>query len=73
MTHSGWNMNTAYRFKIYHEPKLDLINVKLWTGSLQIFDTGNIIDTSPKSLRGGRLGVYCFSQENIKWSQLSYK
>ena len=34
---------------------------------------GNITDTSPNSLKGGRLGVYCDSQQNIRWSGLSYK
>lgn len=29
-----------------------------------------IIDTS---MRGGRLGVFCFSQENIIWSNLKYR
>lgn len=29
-----------------------------------------IIDTS---MRGGRLGVFCFSQENIIWSNLQYR
>lgn len=33
-------------------------------------DTGVIIDTS---MRGGRLGVFCFSQENIIWSNLKYR
>ena len=34
---------------------------------------GDIIDNSPDSLKGGRLGVYCDSQQNIRWSALSYK
>ena len=32
---------------------------------------GNITDTD--SLKRGRLGVYCDSQQNIRWSALSYK
>ena len=36
-------------------------------------DSGNIIDEDDGRLRGGRLGVYCDSQEQITWSALSYK
>ena len=36
-------------------------------------DSGNIIDEDDGKLRGGRLGVYCDSQEQITWSALSYK
>lgn len=35
-----------------------------------IADSGVVIDTS---MRGGRLGVFCFSQENIIWSNLRYR
>lgn len=33
-------------------------------------DSGVTIDTT---MRGGRLGVFCFSQENIIWSNLKYR
>lgn len=35
-----------------------------------VADSGMVIDTS---MRGGRLGVFCFSQENIIWSNLKYR
>ena len=38
-----------------------------------IADTGDIIDNDDGSLKGGRMGVYCDSQEDIMWSALSYK
>ena len=31
-------------------------------------DTGDIRDNSEERLKGGRLGVYCDSQEDITWS-----
>merc|ERR1712098_585323 len=73
MNYEGWQFQTAYRFHIHHEPKQDLINVKIFVGSEMIVDTGDIIDNSPDSLKGGRMGVYCDSQEEITWSQMSYR
>lgn len=35
-----------------------------------VADTGVVLDTT---MRGGRLGVFCFSQENIIWSNLRYR
>ncbi len=44
--------------------------VKLYEGTDLVADSGVVIDTS---MRGGRLGVFCFSQENIIWSNLRYR
>ena len=33
----------------------------------------NVLDTGVDRLRGGRLGVYCDSQQEIIWSALSYR
>lgn len=44
--------------------------VKLFEGAALVADSGVVIDTS---MRGGRLGVFCFSQENIIWSNLRYR
>lgn len=46
------------------------IRTRFYEGSDLVADTGVLIDTS---MRGGRLGVFCFSQENIIWSNLMYR
>ena len=69
----GWKEETSYRFFITHRPNQGLIRAKLWVGDTLIADSGDIIDNGPDSLKGGRLGVYCDSQENIIWSALSYR
>ena len=47
--------------------------MKIWEGEALVADTGDIRDSSQTSLKGGRLGVYCDSQEDITWSALSYR
>lgn len=44
--------------------------VKFFEGTNMVADSGVVIDTT---MRGGRLGVFCFSQENIIWSNLRYR
>ena len=63
----------AYRYQIIHKPDLGLIHVKLWEEGRLLLDTGDVIDSSNATLRGGRLGVFCMSQEDITWSALSYR
>ena len=70
----GWKHDHAYKYHIQHRPSQDLIHVKLWEEGALLFDTGDVYDnvTTSGSLRGGKLGVFCMSQENITWSALSY-
>ena len=70
---TGWEHHTSYRFNIQHLPDQGLIKLKLYEGETLIEDSGDIIDNGAESLRGGRLGVYCDSQEGITWSALSYR
>lgn len=35
-----------------------------------VADSGNVYDST---LKGGRLGVYCYSQEMVIWSDLVYR
>jgi len=69
----GWNSKTSYRFTIIHLPEQGLIRLKLYEGSTLVVDSGNIIDTGADRLSGGKLGVYCDSQQDISWSALRYR
>ena len=69
----GWTYDTSYRFQITHLPDCGIIRLKLYEGAKLLHDSGDIVDNGAESLRGGRLGVYCDSQESIVWSALSYK
>ncbi|XP_058863425.1 thrombospondin-3a [Acipenser ruthenus] len=66
----GWQDQTSYRWQLSHRPQVGYIRMKLYEGSGLVADSGVVIDTT---MRGGRLGVFCFSQENIIWSNLRYR
>ncbi|CAG07859.1 unnamed protein product, partial [Tetraodon nigroviridis] len=66
----GWKDKVSYRWFLQHRPQIGYIRARFFEGSDLVADTGVIIDTS---MRGGRLGVFCFSQENIIWSNLKYR
>jgi len=40
---------------------------RIFEGDKMVADSGNVFDGT---LKGGRLGVFCFSQEMIIWSDL---
>ncbi|XP_053321612.1 cartilage oligomeric matrix protein [Spea bombifrons] len=67
---AGWKDKTSYRWFLQHRPSVGYIRVKFFEGSELVADSGVILDTT---MRGGRLGVFCFSQENIIWSNLRYR
>merc|ERR1712045_364488 len=69
----GWRPGTSYRFYIKHCPSTGFIHVKVYEENTLLHDTGDILDTSSKSLNGGRIGVWCNSQEKITWSFLRYR
>lgn len=66
----GWRERTAYRWLLLHRPKIGLIRLRIYEGERLVADSGNVYDNS---LEGGRLGVLCFSQEMIIWSDLVYR
>ncbi|XP_043095986.1 thrombospondin-4a [Puntigrus tetrazona] len=66
----GWKDKVSYRWNLKHRPQVGYISVKFYEGTDLVADSGVVIDTS---MRGGRLGVFCFSQENIIWSNLRYR
>ena len=69
----GWVYDKSYRFLITHLPECGIIRLKLYEGAKLLHDSGDIVDNGPESLRGGRLGVYCDSQDNVQWSALRYR
>lgn len=66
----GWKEKVAYRWLLLHRPNLGLIRLRVFEGDRMVADSGNVYDST---LRGGRLGVFCFSQEAIIWSDLVYR
>jgi len=65
----GWKSKVAYRWLLIHRPNIGLIRLRIFKGRKLVVDSGNVIDNT---LKGGRLGVFCFSQEQLIWSDLSY-
>jgi len=68
----GWNYDTSYQFHITHLPDTGLITLSLYSGASLLHNV-TVQDSGADRLRGGRLGVYCQSQEMISWSALSYR
>ncbi|XP_053557332.1 thrombospondin-4 [Bombina bombina] len=66
----GWKDKVSYRWFLQHRPQVGYIRARFYEGSDLVADSGVTVDTT---MRGGRLGVFCFSQENIIWSNLKYR
>ncbi|KAB0364222.1 hypothetical protein FD754_008378 [Muntiacus muntjak] len=66
----GWKDKTSYRWFLQHRPQVGYIRVRFYEGPELVADSNVVLDTT---MRGGRLGVFCFSQENIIWANLRYR
>merc|ERR1719244_565425 len=66
----GWKEKTPYRYTIQHRPMAGTIQLKIHEGAEELFDTGSLNETA---LAGGRVGVFCKSQEQVLWSDMSYE
>ncbi|XP_041464123.1 cartilage oligomeric matrix protein-like isoform X1 [Lytechinus variegatus] len=66
----GWKDHVAYRWRVIHRPSIGLIRVKLYEADTLVADSGFLRDTT---MRGGRIGLFCFSQEDIIWARITYK
>ncbi|XP_042858636.1 cartilage oligomeric matrix protein-like, partial [Penaeus japonicus] len=66
----GWQPNVAYRWQLHHRPEIGVMRFHLYEGGREVMDSGNVYDDT---LKGGRLGVYCNSQEAIIWSNIKYR
>lgn len=66
----GWRHNTAYRWVLQHKPQTGYIRIQFYEVRRLIADTGPLVD---HTVKGGRLGVFCYGQKGVIWSQLSYK
>ncbi|KAK7072801.1 hypothetical protein SK128_028189 [Halocaridina rubra] len=64
---TGWDYGRLYEWEITHLASTGLINLKISTEGGILAQTGDIYDST---LRGGRLGVFCFSQQEIIWMNL---
>ncbi|XP_047997223.1 uncharacterized protein LOC125234849 [Leguminivora glycinivorella] len=65
----GWKHLVLYSWQLLHRPHIGLIRVKVFRGGKLIVDSGNVYD---KTIKGGRIGVYAFSQENIEWTKMKF-
>lgn len=66
----GWEDKTEYSWKLIHRPTIGLIRLKILAKGEVVVDTGYLVD---RTLRGGRVGLYVFSQSDVTWKHLSYK
>ena len=51
------------------------MKLRVWEGAKLLMDVSSVFDNDVggPAYKGGRIGVYCDSQELITWSALSYR
>jgi len=62
-----WKSGVAIRWVLHHDIKNGQIHLKLYEGDKMIVNT----DVKVDKMQGGRLGIFCMSQEKVIWSKLS--
>jgi len=70
---AGWKSRTAYTWLVevvpdVENPGAQKITLKINEGSVAVVD---VVVSDADGLAGGRLGVYCFSQQDVIWSRMS--
>jgi hypothetical protein len=68
-THRGWEVGQDYRFKVRYNGKVGCMNFQIYNGGELFLDTGCVCSWRVK---GGRIGLYSFHQDNVQWSNLYY-
>jgi len=66
----GWKDQVAYRWFLQHRPISGLIRLQMFQGTEMMFDTGCLYD---KTMQGGKVGLFVFSQKSVIWSDLVIK
>ncbi|XP_027036695.1 cartilage oligomeric matrix protein-like isoform X2 [Pocillopora damicornis] len=66
----AWKDETDHEFRLMHRPSIGLIKLVVYVEGEILVDTGYIID---KTLKGGKVGMYVFSQGQVLWKNLSYR
>lgn len=66
---AGWEYKKAYFWNMKYKADTGCMRVKFFSGSTQIVDTGCVCD---KTIIGGKIGVFSFSQANVIWSNIRY-
>lgn len=67
----GWEDKTPYRWNIQYSSQSMCMRLRVYDESGLYLDSGCVCQYNP--IKGGRLGLYVFSQENVIFSNLSYK
>eukprot|EP00794_Sanderia_malayensis_P004541 gene4541-5138_t len=65
-----WEFDVSYQWNLIHDPDSGRIRIRWYQGKNLISDSGDIVD---RTWRGGRVGVYVFSQQNVYFSAMTTK
>jgi len=68
----GWESKipNSWTVEVDDQPNAQSIHIEVWAGTTMVVNK-TIVDTDTGRLAGGRLGVYCQSQEQVVWAKMS--